>query len=371
MSEYKMVRLGDVCSFQTGINIDRRLLSTESTEGVPVVLHSDLEEGKVSTYYKGEYSKEQFVHAGEYLVSISDVLSIELWEGEDALFSHHFCRLSPKEDLLNPAYMFYALNYIFDELDNDEGGMSECLEGDITVEALGDTMIPLPDLDNQGAIVAVLDSAYDMFNLQAGIVSSATDLIEARFCELFGFVNENSLNWEVQPLGNLTERLNSRSLLGKDRIPGEYPYYDSTGISDKINDYLFDEDLVLVSKVGSVLVSGDGPIARAVSGKVWPSDLVHVLRIKSGAGILPIYLEAVINNLDISDKLRGGVMPKLSKAALNELLIPMPPVELQVEFKNFIDILSDQIKGTLSSLENIKQIITGLNQKYFEIAIVC
>lgn len=367
MSEYKMTRLGDVCTFQGGVNIDRSLLNEDGTEGVPVILHSDIEKGQVSTYYTGEYSKEQLVHDGEYLVSLTDRLSIEPWTGEDALFSHHFCRLCPDTEQLNPLYMAYALSYIFCKLEDDEN--AGILEDDVSIEDLKETVIPLPSLEDQELIVDVLRNAYDLINLQFEQLDKSEDLVAARFTELFGQVDINDRGWEVKPLGALTERLKSRSLLAKDRVPGEYPYYDSTGIVDSVDEYLFDEDLLLVAKVGSILTSGDAPIARAVHGKIWASDLVHVLRINPDAGVIPEYLEMVVNNLDITSSLRGGVMPKLPKSALNELSIPVPPMELQIEYKGFLSTIDEQCEKTAQRINETSQICHSLNQRYFESAI--
>lgn len=371
MSEYKMVRLGDVCSFHAGISIDKRWLSGDADKGVPIVLHDDIEEGKASTYYAGEYDKEQMVHSGEYLVSVVDSLSIEPWYGEDALFSHHFCRLAPQEDKLNPVYMAFALKYIFGRLDECEDCGEICLDGDISVEELAETVIPLPDIDCQLRIVDVLNSAESLMNLQLQMLEKIEDLLDAKFIELFGDIEENSFNWKVVPLEELAERVPSRSILEKDRKEGEYPYYESTGIVDYIDQYSFDEDLLLVAKVGSALVSDDMPIAKAVSGKIWASDLVHVLRMKPDAGILPEYLEIVVNNLDIKDSLRGGVMPKLSKAALYALPIPVPDLELQIEFKSFLGMLIEQRDKIMGRVEEIYNIFESLNQRYFEGAINC
>lgn len=362
MSENKVVRLGDVCKFKGGINIDRSLLSENEADGKPIVLHTDIEEGQVSTYYTGDYSEDQIVHNGEYLISLTDCLSIEEWEGDDALYSHHFCRIVPDPEKLDPTYMFYALSYIFDKLENEE---DEELEEDVTVEDLATTEIILPGLDRQQLIAGVISNAYDLVSLEWQQIDKAEELLDACFVELFGQVDVNDRNWEVKPLGALADRISSRSLLPQDRKKGEHPYYDSTGIVDHIDNYLFDEELVLVAKVGSVLTSGSGRIAKAVSGKIWPSDLVHTMRIKPDAGIIPEYLEVVINGMDISSSLRGGVMPKLPKAALNELQIPVPPLELQLEYRGFLHTISEQCIKSGERLDDFTQICDSLNDRFF------
>ena len=46
-------------------------------------------------------------------------------------------------------------------------------------------------------------------------------------------------------------------------------YYGASGIVDYVEDYIFDEDILLVSEDGANLLMRSTPIAFSVSGKVW------------------------------------------------------------------------------------------------------
>ena len=50
-------------------------------------------------------------------------------------------------------------------------------------------------------------------------------------------------------------------------MQGYYPYYGASGIIDYINDYLFDDDLILVGEDGENVVSRNLPLAFRVQGK--------------------------------------------------------------------------------------------------------
>ena len=64
-------------------------------------------------------------------------------------------------------------------------------------------------------------------------------------------------------------------ILDSQRIPltanirnkGEYPYYGANGIQDYVDDYLFDDELVLLAEDGGNFGSKTKPIAYRVSGK--------------------------------------------------------------------------------------------------------
>ncbi len=361
MTNHDMVRLGDVCDAIPGFELDRALISDDPS-GVPAVLPSDIDEGDAETYYSGDYDEDRMVDAGEYLVSMSDGLNIEEWYGPKSVYSEHLCKLVPNEHKLNPRYMYYALTYIFSKIEDEED--ADLVINNVSINELLDTVIPLPDIEEQELIVDVLENAQELLELQIEQMQTIDQLVVARFIEMFGDVETNSMGWDIKPLGEISERLSSRSILDKERRPGNIPYYDSTGVVDFIDESLYDEELLLVAKVGPVLTSDDRSVAHVVRGKIWASDLVHVLRLNDE--VVPEFVEMVINNLDFSHRLRGGIMPKLATSALKELPIPCPPIEMPIEYAAFLKMIDEQGSAMQGRLENYAQICRSLNQRYFE-----
>ena len=306
---------------------------------------------------------------GEFLVHMSgDDVKIEEWIGPQAIFSDRMCRLRPNAERLDAHFMYYALSYIFQKLEDDEN--ADLLINHIDEDELRDTLIPLPPLDVQEKIVDVLSNAYELVELQREQMETMEMLVHSRFVQLFGDVSANTCDWPIRPLGELGERLKSRSILDKDRHPGSYPYYEANGIVDYIDEYQVDEDLLLVAKVGSVLSSGDHNIAQAAKGKTWPSDFVHIMRL--GNEVTTDYVAMVINSLSEEDLgLRGGVIPKLPTASLNSLPIPCPPIELQLEYAAFLKMVDEQASAMRKRLGDLAKICYSLNQLYFESSICC
>ncbi|NBB87925.1 MAG: hypothetical protein GVY12_17120 [Bacteroidetes bacterium] len=74
-------------------------------------------------------------------------------------------------------------------------------------------------------------------------------------------------DWDVQPLGDVAEFLDGmRKPVKKserEKMKGEYPYYGASGIVDYVNDYLFDEDLVLLGEDGESILSRNRRLALA------------------------------------------------------------------------------------------------------------
>lgn len=68
-----------------------------------------------------------------------------------------------------------------------------------------------------------------------------------------------------------------------DRKAGIYPYYGASGIVDYVEDYIFDEAILLISEDDANLVMRSTPIAFSVSGKLWANNPAHVIRFESKA----------------------------------------------------------------------------------------
>ena len=141
-------------------------------------------------------------------------------------------------------------------------------------------------------------------------------------------IGEIPESWEVINLEKLCECLDSKRVPIKqsernDR-KGKVPYYGASGQIDWIDDYLFDESLLLVAEDGENLVSRKLPIAYSIEGQSWVNNHAHVLRV---IDINQFYLEYYFNSFDLSPYLTGTTRPKLNKTSLLDISVPRPSSE--------------------------------------------
>ena len=61
-------------------------------------------------------------------------------------------------------------------------------------------------------------------------------------------------------------------------MKGEYPYYGASGIIDYINDYIFDEELILMGEDGANIVTRSTKLIFLAKGKYWVNNHAHVIR---------------------------------------------------------------------------------------------
>jgi type I restriction enzyme S subunit len=105
---------------------------------------------------------------------------------------------------------------------------------------------------------------------------------------------------------------------------GDIPYYGANGVVDYVNEFLFDDDLILIAEDGGYFDEFQTrPIAYKVKGKAWINNHAHVLKAKNG--FYQDYLFYCLEHKNILIWLNGGTRAKLNKGDLEKLPIQIAP----------------------------------------------
>lgn len=172
-------------------------------------------------------------------------------------------------------------------------------------------------------------------------------------------------DWVAKPLSDFCINLdNKRVPITKSaRISGNIPYYGATGIIDHVNDYIFNDELLLIGEDGADW-SSFAKTSFVVSGKTWVNNHAHVLKCKNE--YLNKYLEQYINWQNLEKYTTGGTRKKLNKDALMNIIVFLP--EKESEQKKIIKILSivdNDIAKTQKMIETTEKLKRGLMQQLF------
>ena len=176
--------------------------------------------------------------------------------------------------------------------------------------------------------------------------------------------------WTTKPLGELCDILDSRRkpVTKSDRIAGPYPYYGATGIQDFVNDFLFDEPLVLVGEDGAKWESGENT-AFPIEGKCWVNNHAHVLR-PIRERLLDNWLIHFLNHSDLTEYVSGLTVPKLNQGSLREIRIPLAPIEEQRRIVTLLDEVFADIATSKANaeknLQNARSIFQIHLDSFFE-----
>lgn len=161
-------------------------------------------------------------------------------------------------------------------------------------------------------------------------------------------------------LGEVVEFLDSmrRPVTESDRCAGEYPYYGANGLQGTIDDFIFDEPLVLLAEDGGHFGTADRGIAYRVSGKTWVNNHAHVLRPKACVDLG--FLCRVLENYDVTPWVTGTTRGKLTQAGAAQIVVPLPPLPEQrriAEILDKADALRAKRRAALAQLDTLTQSI--------------
>lgn len=235
----------------------------------------------------------------------------------------------------------------------------------ISATELGKDLFPIPPMDEQQKISRIFFMVEHLILLRKQQLAKMDELVKARFVEMFGDPVSNPMGWKRVRFDSISENLDSKRVpvTESDRKDGVYPYYGASGIVDWINDYIFDEDILLVSEDGANLLMRSTPIAFSVSGKSWVNNHAHVVRFHDFA--TQKFIEVYFSLIDISEYITGTAQPKLNQAKLNTMLFCWPPLSLQNQFAAFVERVNQQKQTVQQSLEKLELMKKALMQEYF------
>lgn len=288
--------------------------------------------------------------------------------------------LTVNEDICAQEYLWHVLLGKVDEL-NSKGTGSTFKA--INKKTLSETEIPLPPIDEQRKIAAVLDKVSDLIAKRRQQLHKLDELVKSRFIEMFGVYPANPMGWEIGTIRDIVTEVRYGS--SRPAVDGgKYPYLRMNNItyggeldlSDTKRIDIPDNELDKCTvRRGDVLFNRTN--SKELVGKtcVYDRDEMMVLagfviRIRVKDCILPEFLSAFLNTDFSKQMLLGMCKTAIGQANINaqelqNIGLYLPPVELQrrfIQFKKETDKSKLAIQKSLEKLEILKK---ALMQKYF------
>ena len=144
-------------------------------------------------------------------------------------------------------------------------------------------------------------------------------------------------------------------ITASERTKGVYPYYGANGIQDYVDDYIFDDELVLLAEDGGNFGSTEKPIAYRVSGKCWVNNHAHVLKAKNIIDTDYLCLALMFYNTD--GLVNGATRQKLTQKAMRSMIIPVRSREDQQRIKLIIQKVFSLIESHKKQIEKLDELI--------------
>ena len=320
---------------------------------------------------------KQLLQVGDILVStvrpnLNAVAMVEQNSKNILVGSTGYCVLRCKNNI-NNRYVFHfcqSLYFVDDMVKQATGASYPAVNSNIVKNSL----IPEYTEEKQNEIVITLDKTDNLIYERKKQLLKLDELVKARFVEMFGLPVSNTMNWETEKMQSIAP---SQNYLGE--MPDEVWLLNLDMIESqtgKIIDYLIvpkDEvgNSTCVFDVSTVLYSKLRPYLNKV---VIPnrcgyatSELVPLK--PNSSKLNREYLAYMLRSDEfvtmISEKVAGAKMPRVSMNDFRNFEVPIPPIELQNEFANFVkqtDKSKFEVQQSLEKLETLKK---SLMQQYF------
>ena len=285
-----------------------------------------------------------------------------------------------------PRYVLYSLFANYKKggtrpFENKTTGLHN-LKTDDYVSRYEITEIPL---NKQVAICAQLDQILKVINLRRKEISNLDDLIKARFVEMFGDPETNSKGWaEI----SLSEKLNvlggyafkSDQFEETGGIPVLRIGNINSGYFKPVNMVYWKEDRSLERYAmypGDLVMSLTGTVGKDDYGNVCILGNAYEMyylnqrnaKLELKDGLDKYYLAELLKFSQVKKKLtgisRGVRQANISNKDILNLVAPIPPMELQQQFANFVEQIAKSKATVQKALDETQLLFDSLMQQYF------
>lgn len=263
----------------------------------PVIKISSIQNGTVDSDNIADFLPDEYfdkykryeVKQGDILVALSGATTGKTGVYRlkyPALLNQRVGLVRAKRGAISQKYLNYYVSKLTDEILQKAQGVAQ---PNISTKELSKFEIPLPTLDEQKAIVAKLDRAQRLIDIDRTMLAKYDELIQSVFLEMFGegegekvpvssLVKLNPRKSEINDLDKSTEV----SFMGMAEVSedGQIDASETKTLKEVWKGYTyFKENDVLFAKITPCMENGKGAIAKGLTNGIgFGSTEFHVLR---------------------------------------------------------------------------------------------
>lgn len=248
--------------------------------------------------------------------------------------------------------------------------------------------IPLPPLDEQKRIAAVLDKADALRRQRQESLQLTEKLLQSVFIDMFGDPVTNPKGWVEKQLGALIVMGPQNGLYRPQsdygtgcrilRIDG---FYDGSLVDQEAlrrvrlsqkdaEPYALQEGDIVINRVNSLEYIGKSAlIPKLTEETVFESNMMR-LRVDRHR-VIPEFLIALLQDRHIKAQIAGRAKKAVNQAGINQqdvrsLVVFIPPIGLQIGFKKRIEAITGVMGGLLEQSGHFGSFFASLQQRAFQ-----
>ena len=375
------VMLKDVCAIKMGQSPDSNSYN-DTGDGVPFFQgNADFGE-RYPVTRKWCSAPTKMATQDDILISVRAPIGAMNYAKEDCCIGRGLAALTPDKSKVSSEFIFWLLKGKIAELNSKGTGSTFKAIGRKVLE---ETKVPKIPLEKQKEFSEILERIYGVIQARKEELQKLDSLIQARFVEMFGDPDTNTKGWNECAL---SEKLNvvggyafkSDGFSEGSGIPVLRIGNINAGFFRPVNLVYWQEDESLdryAMHPGDLVMSLTGTVGKDDYGNVCilgdDYDMYYLnqrnAKLEIIEGIDKFYLSQLLKFEQIKKKLtgisRGVRQANISNKDILNLVVPVPPMELQRQFADFINQVNKSKVAIQAALNKSQLLFDSLMQKYF------
>ncbi|MBU0951611.1 MAG: N-6 DNA methylase [Elusimicrobia bacterium] len=168
-----------------------------------------------------------------------------------------------------------------------------------------------------------------------------------RYKEVISFTNQK---WEMVELGEICEIYQPKTITSKDiKSAGPYKVFGANGVIGFYDKYNHEESEVLITCRGATC----GTINLS-EPKSWVTGNAMVVKPKNNL-LDKQFLFYFLRNSNLKSVISGSAQPQITRASISPFKIPLPPIEVQKEIVEQIEVKQKAIEAAKAVIESLER----------------
>ncbi len=379
MKKYPRVPVGSIANIQSGFAFKSSRFNVNI--GLPIIRIRDVTRGFSETYYNGDYQDKYLIQDGDALIGMDGEFNLAVWKGGQALLNQRVCKISVTNTSVCENYLF---KYLPKALKDIEDRTPFVTVKHLSAKQIKEIQIPLPPLEEQKRIAAILDKADALRDKRRQAIAKLDELLQSVFLDMFGDPVTNPKGWErkkikdfatvkIGPFGSLLHiedyivggiPLVNPSHIIENEIKVDQNFTITKEKFEKLKQYcLMKNDIVLGRRgeIGRCAVVGEHEALLCGTGS---------MRIRTNDSKLSSFIQFQIANTQIKKVLernaKGITMKNLNSGIVENLVTIFPPKSIQEKFVKFKDSIKYMQQSFHMHEKSTNNFFNSLQQRAFK-----